>query len=225
MKMKISLIACLLTLLSIPGFAQKDSLQKAMLREIPVWMASNHVPCTGVGYIENGKISWLKTFGALAQGRPAAVNTLFNIASETKPVTAMLTLKLIDMGKWNLDEPLAHYWVDPDIAADPYLTKLTTRLVLSHQTGFPNWRSEDPSGKLKFKFEPGTAFGYSGEGFEYLRRALEKKFHKSLAVLMDSLLFKPLGMKDTYYWSDRLDTSRFAMWHDAQGKRYATSIQ
>jgi len=54
---------------------------------------------------------------------------------------------------------------------------------------------------------------------------LESKFHQSLAVLMDSLLFKPLGMKDTYYWSDRLDTNRFAMWHDGQGKRYATSIE
>jgi CubicO group peptidase (beta-lactamase class C family) len=103
--------------------------------------------------------------------------------------------------------------------------KLTTRLVLSHQTGFPNWRSDNGGAKLYFKFEPGTASGYSGEGFEYLRRALEVKFHKSLAALMDSLLFKPLGMKDTYYWSDRLDTNRFAMWHDGQGKRYSTSIQ
>jgi len=137
----------------------------------------------------------------------------------------MLTLKLVETGQWDLDEPLAHYWIDPDIANDPYLMKLTTRLVLSHQTGFPNWRSDNGGTKLKFKFEPGTASGYSGEGFEYLRRALEAKFHKSLAVLMDSLLFKPLGMKNTYYWSEGLDTSRFAMWHDGQGKRYTTSIQ
>jgi CubicO group peptidase (beta-lactamase class C family) len=202
-----------------------DTLEKALLRDIPVWLAEYHVPCAGVGLIQNGKITWVNNFGTLQQGKPAPAHTLFNIASQTKPVTAMLTLKLVATGQWDLDEPLAHYWIDPDIAGDPYLMKLTTRFVLSHQTGFLNWRSDDPSGKLKFNFEPGTAFRYSGEGFEYLRRALERKFHQSLAVLMDSLLFKPLGMKNTYYWSEKLDTARFAMWHDGQGNRYATSIQ
>jgi CubicO group peptidase (beta-lactamase class C family) len=188
-------------------------------------MAEYHVPCVSVGVIENGQLKWVKNFGELQAGHPAPQNTLFNIASQTKPVTAMLTLKLVELGQWDLDEPLAHYWIDPDIAGDPYLMKLTTRFVLSHQTGFPNWRTDNGGTKLRFQFEPGTASGYSGEGFEYLRRALEAKFHKSLAVLMDSLLFKPLGMKNTYYWSENLDTSRFAMWHDGQGKRYSTSIQ
>lgn len=207
------------------AIAQNDTIKTSLLRDVPTWMAEYHVPCVGVGVIENGKIKWVQNFGNLQAGHPAPENTLFNIASQTKPVTAMLTLKLVEMGKWDLDEPLAHYWIDPDIADDPYLMKLTTRFVLSHQTGFPNWRSDNGSAKLYFKFEPGTASGYSGEGFEYLRRALESKFHKSLAVLMDSLLFKPLGMKDTYYWSGNLDTTRFAMWHNGQGKRYSTSIQ
>ncbi|WP_419702015.1 serine hydrolase domain-containing protein [Mucilaginibacter sp. NFX135] len=209
------------------AFAQTDTVQSNLLKDIPVWMTEYHVPCVGVGVgvIENGKIKWMKNFGELQKGHSAPKNTLFNIASQTKPVTAMMTLKLVETGQWDLDEPLAHYWIDPDIAGNPYLMKLTTRLVLSHQTGFPNWRLDNGSTKLYFKFEPGTASGYSGEGFEYLRRALEAKFHKSLAALMDSLLFKPLGMKDTYYWNDRLDTSRFAMWHDGQGKRYNTSIQ
>ncbi|PUZ28646.1 hypothetical protein DCC81_03950 [Chitinophaga parva] len=207
------------------AFAQTDTVQANLIKDIPAWMAEYHVPCAGVGIIENGKITWVKNFGELQAGRPAPNNTLFNIASQTKPVTAMLTLKLVELGKWNLDEPLEHYWIDPDIAGDPYLTKLTTRFVLSHQTGFPNWRSDNGGTKLKFKFEPGTASGYSGEGFEYLRRALEAKFKVSLAVLMDTYLFKPLGMKDTYYWSENLDTARFAMWHDGQGKRYGASIQ
>jgi len=214
----------LITLIS-SAFAQTDTVQANLLKDIPAWMAEYHVPCVGVGLIENGKIKWIKNLGNLQQGHPAPNNTLFNIASQTKPVTAMLTLKLVELRKWNLDEPLAHYWIDPDIANDPYLMKLTSRIVLSHQTGFPNWRTDNGGTKLHFKFEPGTASGYSGEGFEYLRRALEAKFHKSLAVLMDSLLFKPLGMKDTYYWSKNLDTSRFAMWHDGQGKRYTSSIQ
>ena len=224
MKTKLTLII-ILSVICNTVYAQRDTVIKSLAHDVPVWMAQNHVPCTGVGLVENGKIKWVKNFGELQAGRPAPGNTLFNIASQTKPVTAMLTLKLVEMGKWNLDEPLAHYWIDPDIANDPYLMKLTTRFVLSHQTGFPNWRSDNGGTRLQFKFEPGTASGYSGEGFEYLRRALENKFHQSLAVLMSTYLFKPLGMNNTQYWSEKLDTTRFAMWHDGQGKRYATSIQ
>jgi len=85
---------------------------------------------------------------------------------------------------------------------------------LSHQTGFPNWRN----GKLEFEFEPGIQWQYSGEGFEYLRKALENKFGESLVELSDSLLFGPLGMKDTrYFWDEDMDESRFACWHDAKG--------
>ena len=201
-----------------------DTLQTALQKEIPVWMSEYHIPCVGVGIIENGKIKWVKNFGELKAGHPAPDNTLFNIASQTKPVTAMLTLKLVQLGKWDLDEPLSHYWIDPDIANDPYLPKLTTRIVLSHQTGFPNWRTDNGSTKLHFKFEPGTGFGYSGEGYEYLRRALEAKFQVSLAVLLDTYLLEPLNIKNTSYWSEKLDTNRFAMWHDGQGHRYSTSI-
>lgn len=48
----------------------------------------------------------------------------------------MLTLRLVSSGEWNLDEPLANYWVDPDVASDPRHKLLTTRHVLSHRTGF-----------------------------------------------------------------------------------------
>ena len=136
----------------------------------------------------------------------------------TKPVTAMLTLKLVEAGQWDLDEPLFHYWIDPDIANDPFHKKLTTRHVLSHQTGFPNWRYAHPTKKLTFNFEPGTEYHYSGEGFVYLARALERKFNKTLQQLADSLLFKPIGMKDTRYcWNKNVDESRFAFGHDSQG--------
>jgi CubicO group peptidase (beta-lactamase class C family) len=215
----------LLSVLSTGIFAQQDTALASLIRDIPVWMAQNHVHCTGVGIIADGRIKFCRTFGELQQGRPAPDNTLFNIASQTKPVLAMLTLQLVKAGQWNLDEPLARYWIDPDIAQSPYLWKLTSRIVLSHQTGFPNWRTDDTSGKLKFRFEPGTNSGYSGEGYEYLRRALERKFHQPLNELLDSVLFKPLGMTDTRYWGADLDTNRFAMWHDARGVKYATSIQ
>jgi len=222
--MKARLILIIILAL-LNNYSQAAGQTDTLLHAIPQWMAEYHVPCVGVGLIEDGKIRWVKVFGNLQQGSPAPSNALFNIASQTKPVVALLTLKLVQSGVWDLDEPLAYYWIDPDIARDPYLMKLTTRLVLSHQTGFPNWRSDNASGKLHFKFEPGTKFSYSGEGYEYLRHALESRFHQSLDRLLDSVLFKPAGMMDTHYWNEKLDTSRFAMWHDGQGNRYHTAIQ
>ena len=98
----------------------------------------------------------------------------------------MVTLKLVEDKQWHLDEPLYHYWIDPDVADDSLHKKLTTRHVLSHQTGLPNWRWMHPSKKLAFDFEPGEGYNYSGEGFVYLARALENKFKKSLAELFRS---------------------------------------
>lgn len=188
------------------------------------WLEEDKVPAAGIGIIENGRISYVKVFGELKKGTPAPENTIFNVASMTKPFIAMLTLKLVANGTWDMDEPLFHYWVDPDIATDPQTKKLTTRHVLAHQTGFKNWRRQNPNNKLSFDFEPGTKYQYSGEGFVYLGHALEQKFNKSLIELTDSILFKPIGMKDSRLcWDKNMDESRFAFWHDSKGNMYEPS--
>lgn len=192
--------------------------------KVPAWMAEYNVPAVGIGIIEGGKIKYMRVFGEPKQGIPTPDNTIFNIASITKPVITMLTLKLVEAGQWDLDEPLSNYWTDPDVINNPYHKILTTRHVLTHQSGFLNWRRQNPSHKLTFEFKPGTDFQYSGEGFEYLGHALEKKFNKSLVELSDSILFKPLNMKDSrLYWDKNMDESRFAYWHDSKGNIYETS--
>jgi CubicO group peptidase (beta-lactamase class C family) len=176
------------------------------------------VPAVGIGIIEAGKIKQIVMFGDLKNNDPAPYNAIFNVASLTKPVTTMLTLTLVSMGKWDLDEPLYNYWVDPDVKDDPNHLKLTTRHVLTHQTGFDNWRWDNKSKKLIFNFDPGTKVKYSGEGFEYLRHALEIKFKMSLDRLADSLIFKPFKMHDTrYIWDNSVDESRYAVPHDIAG--------
>src|SRR5690606_6591168 len=146
-----------------------------------------------------------------------------NVASLAKPVTAMVALRLASMRKWDLDEPLFHYWIDPDVAQDKNHKQLTTRHVLSHQSGFTNWRWETISGKLEFQFTPGTQYQYSGEGFEYLRKALEKKFKKTLNQLATELLFEPLNMTDTQYiWDENKYNTRFAIGYNTEGKPYKT---
>lgn len=184
------------------------------------WMQGSHVPTVGIGLIKRGRVRTVRVYGELAPGKPAPRATLFPVASLTKPVVSLTVLQLVRQGQWNLDEPLVHYWTDPDLAADPRLSQLTTRLVLSHRSGLPNWRYQLPGGKLAFLHAPGSAYGYSGEGFEYLRRALERKFGCSLQLLSDSVLLRPLRLRDTRYsWADDrlLDSTRLAVGHDARG--------
>lgn len=191
--------------------------------EIEKWLKENKIPTLGIGLIENGKLQQVKVFGEITKGFSAPYNTIFNVASLTKPVTALVVLKLVSLGKWNLDEPIYKYWTDPDIANDQRNKKLTTRIILSHQTGFPNWRWMNENKKLNFQFDPGTKYQYSGEGMEYLRKALEKKFNKSLQQLANELIFKPLKMTDTkYIWDKNVDTTRLAIGYDKDGKSYET---
>lgn len=191
--------------------------------DIEKWLTEIKVPTLGIGVIENGKLQQVKVFGEISKGISAPYNTIFNVASLTKPVTAMVALKLVSLGKWNLDEPVYKYWTDPEIANDPRNKKLTTRIILSHQTGFPNWRWMNENKKLNFQFEPGTKYQYSGEGMEYLRKALEKKFNKSLQQLANELIFQPLKMTDTkYIWDKNVDTTRLAIGYNKDGKTYET---
>lgn len=190
-------------------------------QETEKWLKENNIPTLGLGIISDGKLKQIKTFGKLKRDVPAPYNTIWNVASLTKPVTAMVALKLVSQGKWDLDEPLDHYWIDPDIAKDPNHKLLTTRIILSHQTGFPNWRSFNESKKLDFKFKPGTKYQYSGEGFEYLRRALEKKFRKTLDQLASELVFEPFKMNDSQLiWNDKIDLTRYAINYDKDGNAY-----
>lgn len=183
------------------------------------WLQENKVPCLGLGLINNGKLGEVSIYGELVKGNQAPLHTLFNVASLTKPIVSMTVLKLADAGKWDLDEPLFHYWIDPDVKDDPNHKLLTTRHVLKHETGFVNWRSWHETQKLTFDFVPGTGFNYSGEGFEYLRRALENKFNSSLETIVAETIFTPLEMDDTNFkWGPSIDEGRFAQWHDGNGE-------
>ena len=182
-------------------------------------MDQHKVPAVGIAILNKHRLQKLAIYGRLDEDQAAPLDALFNVASLTKPIVSILTLQLVEKGLWDLDEPLYAYWVDPDVEKDPRAKLLTTRHILSHQSGFKNWRWEDASGKLQFDFTPGTQFRYSGEGFEYLQHALEAKFNMSLGSLADSILFNPLDMNDTeFHWSNETEEQRFARWHDEEGK-------
>ncbi len=221
-----------LWLVGVPAVAQTPlSLPPPFVEDAKIMdlMEKNRVPALGLGLIEANQVRQIKVFGESKKGVPAHTETLFGVASLTKPVLATIALLLVELGELSLDEPLHPYWVDPDIAEDERHKLLTPRLILSHRTGFPNWRSSEADAKLRFQFDPGTAYQYSGEGFQYLSKALEKKTGKALDLLAKELLFEPLEMRKSYLrWSKKIDSSQFAVGHLADGRvvpiRYRTQI-
>ncbi|MEM1336735.1 MAG: serine hydrolase domain-containing protein [Bacteroidota bacterium] len=190
-------------LISIVTIAQNekkanDSKYKILSDEIPVWLDEYDVPAVSVAIVDNGKIVYHQAFGLQSPEKPATNETLFLSASIAKPMTAEVFLRLASLGKVNLDEHMANHWLDPDIADDPRAKLLTPRHVLTHQTGFKNWRRMT-DGKLRFERDPGTEMGYSGEGFLYLVRFLEGKLGKPFNQLAEEVLFEPEQIQNASY--------------------------
>ena len=174
-------------------------------KDAPELMKKDRVPGLEIALIRNGKTTWIHAFGVKDAKTNQAVSneTTFEAASLGKPVFAYAVLKLVDQGKLSLDVPLTTYLPKPYIADDPRLSKITARLILSHRSGFPNWRSDDG---LHIYFPPGDRFSYSGEGYIYLQRVVEQITGKPLNEYMTEAVFKPLGMtSSSYIWRPEFD--------------------
>ena len=168
--------------------------------------------------IRNGEILWSNAFGVRSSVSRELVteDTVFEAASLSKPVFAYASLKLCESGILDLDTPLTNYLADPYVPDEPRLKLLTMRHVLSHTTGFPNWR---PKGKpLRMYFSPGERFSYSGEGFVYLQAVVAHITGQEPAAYMFSDLLKPLGMQSSRYIWDGQDSSPVAVGHDEKGE-------
>ncbi|MCF6405494.1 serine hydrolase [Chitinophaga filiformis] len=155
------------------------------------------IPGVSLALIRDGKVVYHKTYGVTntITGQKVSDSTLFEAASITKPVFALAVEKLAERGVINLDKPLYEYLPYKDIEYDDRYKLITARHVLTHRTGFPNWRE----GKLVIKFTPGTAFGYSGEGFEYLKMVVEKVTGKKVEQVLQEEVIQPVGLYHTFF--------------------------
>lgn len=195
--------------------SQAHSTPQTTLPDMTETLRTEHVESASVAVIRHGRIVSEGAWGTAGPNRPATVQTPYNLASLTKPLTAEVILRLISANKWSLDESMDRYWSDPDLSRDTRRMKLTVRLALSHRTGFPNWR--DGAG-LVFDHDPGTVVGYSGEGYQYAARYAERRTGQSFEALAEKWLFAPAKMQTSGYISAQGASQPLATAYDANGR-------
>jgi len=183
--------------------------------ELTQMMGVAPVPGAVIGVVRSGTPGWIRPLGMRnveAQERVTA-DTVFQAASLSKQVTAYAALALRESGKLDFDRTLVSY---VDDLTDERARRVTLRHVLSHSSGFPNWRQQP--GPLVPDFEPGSKFQYSGEGFFYLQRILEQVTGKAFGEVIQSMVFTPLGMtSSSMIWKPEL-AGRFALPYDRRGE-------
>jgi CubicO group peptidase (beta-lactamase class C family) len=191
-------------------------------------MAEAHVTGVGLAVFHHGRIAYLKAYGLrdTAKSLPLTPDSVMTSASLSKAAFATMVVGLVRDGKLDLDRPIAAYLPKPlpeypayaDLQGDERWRKLTLRILLSHTSGFANFRGLEPDLKLHIHFEPGSRYGYSGEGIELAQFVVETATGRPLQSLMDEYLFQPDGMTRTsMVWEPRFD-SDFANGYDEYGR-------
>ena len=206
----------------IPAFAQASNplatLTTHLQRDVPIWLRDARVPGLSIAVIHDAKVAWRGAFGVkdAASGATVDTDTMFEAASMSKPVFAYVVMKLYEQGKLGLDTPLVRYTSEPYLAGDPRLELITARHVLSHTSGFQNWRSEKEP--LAIHFTPGSRYMYSGEGYNYLQTVVTRILGEPFETYMSRRLFQPFGMSSScYLWTDTA-ARHMARAHDIAGR-------
>ncbi len=197
-----------------PVIVQGEAAQKATLADR---MAALHVPGVGVAVIHNGRIDWARSYGiARPDGAPVTPETLFQAASISKPVTALVAMRLAQDKTVDLDIDVDTYlkgWKVPrdSDAADRLVT---LRALLNHTAGvsvhgFAGYapgapiptldqilKGETPANSAPFHIDtdPGALWRYSGGGYVIIRRALEDVTSAPFGDLAQRLVLAPSGM-------------------------------
>jgi CubicO group peptidase (beta-lactamase class C family) len=207
-------------------------------------MRDGNVPGVSVAIIRNAKLFWRRGFGVkdIATNEPVDNDTVFEAASTSKPVFAYAVMKLCERGVMDLDTPLTKYTSRRFLEGDPRLDLITARHVLSHTSGFQNFRTlTEP---LSIQFTPGTQWSYSGEGYSYLQQVVTElsggrvnpneceRFEARLEVcamepsidaFMKANVLVPFGMTSSgYFWNDTIER-HMARGHLPNGKRSETT--
>jgi uncharacterized protein YbbC (DUF1343 family) len=167
------------------------------------------------------RVVYRKAFGnraVLPSREPMTVDTVFDVASLTKPVvTATSVMILVERGKVALRDPVVRYI--PEFAPDGGdRAKVTVEQLLTHRAGLPpddpiDLYTGSPAEIFERKYRepleapPGTRFRYSDVGYEVLGSLVERVSGEPLDRFAEEKIFRPLGMKESHFRA--VATSRF----------------
>jgi CubicO group peptidase (beta-lactamase class C family) len=170
-------------------------------------MKSAGVQGLALAIIRDGKVEQVAAYGrrSVERNLPLTTDTVMYGASLTKTAVAFMVLQLVDEGRLKLDAPVADLLPRPlpaypdysDLAGDERWRALTPRILLSHASGFANFRWLEPDRRLRFHHAPGSRYGYSGEGFYILQTILEEGLRLDLGKEMQVRVFDRFGMTRT----------------------------
>jgi CubicO group peptidase (beta-lactamase class C family) len=194
-------------------------------------------------------------FSDVAVKKPMKTDALFWIASQSKSITAVGLMMLVDEGKVRLDDPVEKHlpefkniWLAAEQDKDHILLKkpkrpITVRDILSHTSGMPfKSAMEEPTldrlplrdavasyALTPLQFEPGSKYQYSNAGINTAGRIIEVVSGMPYETFMDKRLFEPLGMKDTTFWPTEDQLKRLAKAYkpnaDKNGLEETTIVQ
>jgi N-acyl-D-amino-acid deacylase len=203
----------------IESLGALDELMKSFLRD-------NELPGASLAVARGGRLVYARGFGYADVDRkiPVQPDSLFRIASVSKPITAVTTMRLIDEGKLTLEDRAFevlpyHGKQDKEQWADPRLGQITIRHLLQHRGGWDRHRSIDPMfhslaiafwmGQRppaeaedvvrfmlgrKLDFDPGQQSVYSNFGYCVLGRVIEQVTGQSYERSVQQSLLQPLGI-------------------------------
>ena len=172
----------------------------------------------------------------IAAKKPMRPDSLFWIASQTKPITAAALMMLVDEGKVHVDDPVEKYL--PEFRGQMVVVEkddnhmllrkpthpITVRNILTHTSGLPFQSAlEGPtldqyplSARVRsyamtpLQTEPDAKYQYSNAGINTAARIIEVVTHMPYEKFLDDRLFKPLGMTDTTFWPADEQVARIA---------------
>jgi len=200
-----------------PGIGKLDDQTLAAV------MARFNVPGVSVAVIRDYAIHWSKGYGVadVETKQPVTVDTLFQAASISKPVTAMAAMSLVQDGRLELDADvnlILESWKVPKPTG--WSAPVTPRSLMSHTSGsddgfgFPGYEpgtprptlvqilnGEAPSnvGRVLFVRPPYQAYKYSGGAVTLMQLALGDLTGRPFAEFMRASVLAPLGMSDSTF--------------------------
>ena len=175
-------------------------------------------------------------FADVAGAVPMRTDAIFWIASQSKPITSVALMILVDQGKVRLDDPVEEYlpefgglWLAAERDKDHVLLKrparkVTVRDILSHTSGLPfSSAMERPTldglhlrdaarsyAMTPLDSEPGTRYQYSNAGINTAGRIIEVVSKIPYEDFLQKQVFDPLGMTDTTFWPSKDQLARLA---------------